>query len=154
MGVEIERKFLVTSDAWRTGAPTRFTQGYLNRDAESTVRVRVAGEQAWLTVKGKTQGLSRVEYEYPIPLADAQELLKLCKAPLIEKKRWLFTQDEMTWEIDEFMGVSAGLVIAEIELEHEAQTFTLPEWVGKEVSNDTRYFNSNLSKRPFSAWGN
>ena len=152
MGLEIERKFLVTSEAWRSGTPTLYIQGYLSRDAQSTVRVRIAGQEAMLTVKGKTKGISRAEYEYAIPLADAQEMLKLCDGPLIEKNRWLLRAGQLTWEIDEFLGLNAGLVIAEIELEHEAQTFSLPEWVGKEVSDDSRYFNSNLSKTPFSAW--
>lgn len=152
MGLEIERKFLVTSEAWRVGTPTLFVQGYLSRDVQNTVRVRVAGQQAMLTVKGKTHGISRAEYEYEIPLADAQEMLKLCEGPLIEKNRWLLKAGQLTWEIDEFLGLNAGLVIAEIELEHEAQTFSLPDWVGKEVSDDSRYFNSNLSKTPFSAW--
>lgn len=152
MGLEIERKFLVTSEAWRVGSPTLMVQGYLNRAAQSTVRVRIAGQQAMLTVKGKTRGISRAEYEYEIPLADAQDMLKLCEGPLIEKKRWLFEHGEMTWEIDEFLGLNAGLVVAEIELDHEHQTLALPEWVGKEVSDDNRYFNSSLSKMPFAEW--
>lgn len=152
MGIEIERKFLVTNEAWRTGKPTLTVQGYLSRDAHSTVRVRIAGQDAMLTVKGKTQGLSRVEYEYSIPLTDAQDMLKLCDGPLIEKKRWLFEAGDLTWEIDEFLGLNVGLVIAEIELEHEDQTFDLPDWIGKEVSHDDRYFNSNLSRKPFSTW--
>ncbi len=152
MGLEIERKFLVISDAWRTGKPTHFVQGYLSRDAHSTVRVRIAGQDAMLTVKGKTVGLSRAEYEYSIPFKDAQEMLKLCEGPLIEKRRWLFEAGELTWEIDEFLGLNAGLIIAEIELEHEDQTVDLPNWIGEEVSHDDRYFNSNLSRKPFSMW--
>lgn len=152
MGIEIERKFLVTSDAWRIGAPTRFTQGYLSRDTQSTVRVRIAGSEAMLTVKGKTQGISRAEYEYPIPVTDAEEMLQLCEGPLIEKNRWFYRIGEMTWEIDEFLGLNAGLILAEIELDHEDQTFDLPDWVGKEVTHDKRYYNSNLSRVAFSAW--
>jgi len=152
MATEIERKFLVIGDAWRIGNPTLFVQGYLNREAHATVRVRVAGDQAMLTVKGKVQGLSRAEYEYPIPMADARAMLKLCEGPLIEKKRWLWSAGDLIWEIDEFLGENAGLVVAEVELESEDQPIELPDWIGIEVSHDERYFNSNLSRVPFLDW--
>ncbi len=153
MGIEIERKFLVKNDAWRAGKPTSFLQGYLSRDLKNTVRVRVAGEAAFLTVKGKTRGISRLEYEYAIPVSDARDMLKLCEGPLIEKNRWFCKVGNMTWEIDEFLGQNSGLIIAEIELERDDQHIDLPDWIGNEVTRDTRYFNSNLSKFPFSKWG-
>jgi len=152
MGIEIERKFLVKNEDWRVGTPTLFIQGYLSTDAQTTVRVRLAGSEAMLTVKGKTQGISRAEFEYSIPWADAKEMLKLCDGPLIEKHRWLHPMGDITWEIDEFLGLNAGLVIAEIELDNEDQVFDLPDWVGEEVTQNKRYFNSNLSEAPFSTW--
>lgn len=152
MGIEIERKFLVRSDAWRVGTPTLFEQGYLNADKHRTVRVRVAGTDAMITIKGLTAGISRAEYEYSIPLEDAQELLKLCEGPLIEKYRWLYPVGGMNWEIDEFFGLNAGLVVAEIELDHEDQIIDLPDWIGQEVSDDTKYYNSSLSRVPFTTW--
>lgn len=152
MGIEIERKFLVTSEAWRTGAGVRLTQGYLNRDPLRTVRVRVAGDQAWLTIKGATTGATRLECEYPIPLADAQALLALCDGPLIDKTRHTQTLDGGVWEVDEFHGDNAGLVVAEIELNHEAQPFERPDWLGEEVTHDPRYFNSALASRPYRSW--
>lgn len=153
MGIEIERKFLVKNDDWRVGTPVLFVQGYLSRDAQSTVRIRIAGPEAMLTVKSKTTGISRAEFEYTIPVADAKEMLKLCEGLLIEKNRWCCRVGDVTWEIDEFLGQNAGLILAEIELDREDQTFDLPDWIGKEVTRDTRYYNSNLSKVPFSTWG-
>jgi len=105
-----------------------------------------------ITVKGITVGMSRAEYEYSIPLIDAQDMLKLCEGPLIEKYRWLYSSGDLTWEIDEFLGANKGLVVAEIELDHEGQTIDLPDWVGREVTNDKRYFNSSLSSSPFTTW--
>lgn len=152
MGIEIERKFLVTNEDWKTGSPVLFRQGYLNRDKHRTVRIRIAGDEALITVKGLTVGMRRAEYEYPIPVSDAKDMLDLCEGPLIEKKRWLIKVGKSSWEIDEFMGDNLGLVIAEIELDDESQTFELPSWAGKEVTHDERYYNSNLSMTPFNSW--
>jgi CYTH domain-containing protein len=156
MGIEIERKFLVQGEAWRRPAPERLTQGYLNRDPARTVRVRVAGvagaEQGFLTIKGRNSGATRAEFEYPVPLADAQALLALCEAPLIDKWRHRVKVGGLLWEVDEFLGDNAGLVVAEVELQHEAQVFERPAWLGPEVTEDPRYFNSALSRQPFSRW--
>ena len=158
MGVEIEKKFLVKDDNWKLaddGVPiegVRFRQGYLP-DNGVTVRIRVRRESAYLTLKGKTQGISRLEYEYPIPLQDANEMLeKLCEKPLIEKVRYIRKEYGLTWEIDVFEGDNAGLVVAEVELCSEQQAIELPEWVGSEVSTDQRYFNVNLARNPFKNW--
>lgn len=154
MGIEIERKFLVTSDAWRqqAGQATRFSQGYLSRDPARTVRVRIAGPQAFLTIKGTTTGASRAEFEYPVPVDDAQQLLALSDGPVVEKVRHLCVLDGMTWEVDEFLGANAGLVVAEIELTSEDQAFVRPAWLGGEVTGDARYVNANLAVRPFTTW--
>ncbi|MCE4556052.1 CYTH domain-containing protein [Roseateles cellulosilyticus] len=154
MGIEIERKFLVRNDEWRQAAAsaTRFSQGYLSRDPARTVRVRIAGEAGWLTIKGRTRGATRAEFEYPIPLADAAELLGLCDGPVVEKVRHLCVVDGMTWEVDEFVGANAGLVLAEIELASEQQAFTHPQWLGEDVTGDGRYVNANLAVRPFTSW--
>lgn len=152
MATEIERKFLVTGTAWRQPNPVRFSQGYLNRDRERTVRVRLAGERAFLTIKGPTKGISRAEFEYAIPVADAEQLLGLCQGPIIEKARHVVVHNGTTWEVDEFFGENAGLVVAEVELDHEHQSFERPSWLGQEVTNDTRYFNSNLASNPFGTW--
>lgn len=154
MAQEIERKFLVRGDGWRAlakGTPLR--QGYLNSEKERTVRVRVAGDKAFLTVKGVTVGATRPEYEYEIPLADAHAMLdRLAERPLIEKTRYAIPVSGLLWEVDEFHGANAGLVIAELELTDEAQSFTKPDWVGEEVTDDPRYFNVNLIRHPFKAW--
>jgi adenylate cyclase len=152
MAIEIERKFLVVGDAWRTAAAVYYCQGYLNRSKERTVRIRIAGERGYLTIKGATTGASRAEFEYEIPLADAQQLLVLCDGPLIEKYRRDIHHEGMLWEVDEFLGDNKGLVVAEIELESESQAFAKPDWVGEEVTSDTRYYNSNLSLSSFSSW--
>ena len=152
MPTEIERKFLVTGTAWRQPNPTRLSQGYLNRDRERTVRVRVAGAQAFLTIKGATLGISRAEFEYAIPVADAEQLLRLCDGPLIEKARHVLVHAGTTWEVDEFFGDNAGLVVAEVELADEHQSFSRPAWLGQEVSEDPRYFNSNLASHPYAIW--
>jgi adenylate cyclase len=154
MGIEIERKFLVRGDAWRTDAiGTAYRQGYLHADADRTVRVRVAGPQAWLTIKGPTTGARRLEYEYPIPLADAEELLvHLCGRPLIEKVRYRIPHGGLIWEVDELEGGNAGLVLAEVELTREDQAITLPPWVGEEVTGDPRYYNASLAQRPYTQW--
>lgn len=152
MAIEIERKFLVAGTAWCDATGVLFSQGYLNRDKERTVRVRIAGEKAFLTIKGLTKGASRAEYEYEIPVADGEQLLKLCEKPIIEKIRRIVSHDGATWEVDEFLGENAGLVVAEIELQSEDQVFTRPEWLGEEVTHDSRYFNSSLANHPFSRW--
>ena len=154
MGIEIERKFLVTGDAWRAAATahTRFSQGYLSRDPARTVRVRIAGEAAFLTIKGATHGATRAEFEYPLPLADAQQLLAMCDGPVVEKVRHLCPHEGMTWEVDEFLGANAGLVLAEIELDAEGQAFARPAWLSTEVTGDARYVNANLAVNPFSRW--
>lgn len=152
MATEIERKFLVLSDGWRTTDGVLYRQGYLNRDKLRTVRVRQAGDQAFLTIKGKTTGISRMEFEYPIPVAEAQDLLALCDGGLIEKIRHKIDYAGLTWEVDEFLGANAGLVVAEVELTTTEQAIELPAWVGVEVSNDPKYYNSNLSSSPFLSW--
>lgn len=155
MAREIERKFIVVGDAWRTEVVRSdgYRQGYLSTVKERTVRVRLVGDHGLLTVKGVTVGAARTEYEYSIPAADAAAMLDdLCERPLIEKTRHVVKHDRMSWEIDEFEGINAGLVVAEIELSREDQHFALPEWVGHEVTEDPRYFNSNLIAAPFSTW--
>lgn len=154
MGIEIEHKFLVSGDGWRRAATqqTRFSQGYLSRDPARTVRVRIAGDAAFLTIKGETRGASRAEFEYAIPVADARQLLALSDGPVVEKIRYLCPYEGMTWEVDEFLGANAGLVLAEIELESEGQGFGRPAWLGEEVTGDGRYVNANLAVRPFTSW--
>lgn len=152
MPTEIERKFLVQGTDWQTATGQRICQGYLNRDKHRTVRVRITGEQAFLTVKGISKGASRAEFEYAIPLADAEALLALCDGPLIEKIRHQVQHAGLTWEVDEFLGENAGLVVAEVELESEDQAFELPSWVSDEVTTDARYFNSSLATLPYSRW--
>jgi adenylate cyclase len=154
MGIEIERKYLVSSDAWRTGCSgTPYRQGYLHADPELSVRVRIAGAAGWLTVKGSAEGASRLEYEYPIPLQDAAEMLEsLCKGPLIEKLRYRVPHAGLVWEVDEFGGENAGLVIAEVELVREDQALALPPWVGAEVTGDSRYYNARLAVHPYRRW--
>lgn len=152
MGIEIERKFLVVGQAWRQANPLRLSQAYLNRDKARTVRVRIAGEQAFLTIKGANVGAARAEFEYEIPLADAEQLLVLADGPPVEKYRHLVEHKGLLWEVDEFLGENSGLVVAEVELASEAQSIELPDWVGKEVTQDVRYFNSNLAAHPFSQW--
>ena len=154
MGKEIERKFLVRSYAWRSLAKgTSYRHGYLNSAKERTVRIRTIADSAFLTIKGLTVGATRSEYEYEIPLADCNAMLDaLAEKPIIEKKRYKVPLEGLTWEIDEFFGENDGLIVAEVELESEGQTFRKPDWVGEEVTADPRYFNSNLIKHPYSKW--
>jgi len=153
MGVEIERKFLLAGDGWRAlGAAVPMRQGYLSSDKARVVRVRIEGDEAYLTIKGKSTGATRGEWEYPIPLPDAEELLALCEQPLVEKVRRRIDYAGHVWEVDEFSGVNAGLVVAEIELASEDAAFDKPEWIGAEVTDDPRYYNSSLIKRPYSSW--
>jgi CYTH domain-containing protein len=152
MSIEIERKFLVVGDDWRAAPAIAYAQGYLNRDKQRTVRVRVVQQQAWLTIKGANAGATRAEFEYPIPLADAEQLLALCDGPLVRKLRRIVEHAGSRWEIDEFQGDNAGLVVAEIELASEQASFEKPAWLGAEVTHDPRYYNSNLAAAPYSTW--
>ncbi|MEM1202410.1 MAG: CYTH domain-containing protein [Acidobacteriota bacterium] len=155
MGIEIERKFLVAGDDWRAvaGDGVPYRQGYLATEPERNVRVRLEGERAKLNLKSKAKGLSRAEFEYEIPRDEAEQILDgLCLRPLIEKTRYKVHRGGLVWEIDEFFGDNAGLVVAEVELESEDQEVDLPPWVGEEVSHDHRYKNANLVSRPFSTW--
>jgi len=153
MATEIERKFLVSNtDFLQHLEGTEFRQGYLSHGT-ATVRVRVAGEQAFLTIKGKTQGISRSEFEYAIPKADAYDMLAtLCDEPAIEKTRYLIDHAGKCWEVDVFHGVNQGLIVAEIEIENEHEVLILPDWIGLEVSSEVRYFNSQLAKHPYNQW--
>jgi adenylate cyclase len=155
MAKEIERKFLVSGDGWRKKAKaTRYRQGYIVAGGGRTVRVRVGGRKAFLTVKGPRSGLSRDEFEYSIPVKDAEEMLEtLCVGGVIQKIRHEVKSAGLVWEIDEFEGDNAGLVLAEVELEREGQKVELPQWVGREVTSDRRYYNSYLSRRPYRTWG-
>jgi adenylate cyclase len=154
MGIEIERKFLLAGDAWRgLGQATPMRQGYLCSDPERTVRVRIEGKGAVITIKSKVTGASRGEWEYPIPVADAAELLdRLCEQPLVEKTRHRIAHAGHVWEVDEFAGDNAGLVVAEIELGAEDEAFEKPDWIGREVTGDKRYYNSSLIRQPYSQW--
>lgn len=165
MGIEIERKFLVTGDAWRERSGSaempetsvRFRQGYIPTGGATegtTVRVRLEGERGVLTIKARTAGLARLEYEYPIPAGDALEMLDhVCGQPQIDKVRHTRQVGAHVWEIDEFLGENAGLVVAEIELSAEDEAFERPEWLGEEVTHDTRYLNVNLARTPWRQWG-
>lgn len=154
--IEIERKFLVTSDAFKDEAFAKNTiaQGYLNTNPERTVRVRIKGEKAFLTIKGKgnESGLTRFEWENEIPVDEAQQLLQLCEKGTIEKTRFEVKIGKHVFEIDEFYGNNNGLIIAEIELNSEEEFFEKPFWLGKEVTNDNRYYNAYLSQTPFLEW--
>lgn len=154
MAKEIERKFLVKGESWRSLAKgTLYRQGYLNSAKERTVRVRTAGDAAFITVKGLSVGATRSEFEYEIPVDDARAMLDaLAEKPLIEKRRYKIPAGTLTWEIDEFLGDNSGLIVAEIELASETQEFEKPVWLGEEVTGDPRYFNSNLIKNPFKRW--
>ena len=155
MATEIERKFLVENDGWRAQADagTRFRQGYLAGSAKGSIRVRIEGERANLNIKSATLGVRRQEYEYAIPLADAQEMLDtLCEKPLIEKTRYHQHYGGRLWEIDVFEGDNAGLVVAEVELEAEEAPIDLPEWAGREVSHEPRYYNVSLVTHPYKDW--
>ncbi len=152
MAVEIERKFLV-KEGWRPkdrGITVR--QGYLPQAGALLVRVRRQDQRGFLTLKGRTEGIRRAEFEYEIPAADADALLAFCAPPLIEKVRYLERVGDHTWEIDVFEGANQGLIVAEIELAAEDEAFSRPDWLGQEVSEDARYYNSNLSRNPYSTW--
>lgn len=152
MGLEIERKFLVNHSLWQPpNNGILYRQGYIYTRNGNTVRVRIAGDKGYLTLKGKTQGMARSEFEYEIPLDDAKEMLDiLCDRPLIEKIRYKIKVDNLIWEIDEFLGDNQGLLLAEVELSSEHQEVNLPLWITEEVTQDSRYYNSNLAKNPYS----
>lgn len=152
MAVEIERKFLVKEGWQPNSAGVRIAQGYLSAVPERTVRVRIKGEKGYLTVKGKNQGISRAEFEYEIPVSDAEAMLALCEQPPVEKTRYLEAYEGHTWEIDIFTGANEGLRVAEIELPSEDADFVKPDWAGEEVSGDARYYNSSLSRHPYQQW--
>jgi adenylate cyclase len=154
VGVEIERKFLLAGEGWRAlGTPVLLRQGYLSADPARVVRVRVEGARGLITIKGRSVGATRSEWEYEIPLADANELLdQLCEQPIIEKFRSRIAYAGNVWEVDEFLGANQGLRFAEIELASEGQQFDKPDWIGDEVTDDPRYYNSSLVRLPFSQW--
>ena len=153
MNIEIERKFLLKNDNWREGAVgVHYKQAYLNEKGDNTVRVRIEGEKAKLTIKGKSSNISRLEFEYDIPMEDAEELFTLAKTPVVEKYRYKIMYAGNCWEVDEFLGLNRGLVVAEIELESETQPFEKPDWIGMEVSGDKRYTNANLARKPYCEW--
>lgn len=154
MAEEIEHKYLVRREAWKPSKPgVLYRQGYLSFDKERVVRVRIAGQKGYLTVKGVATGITRLEFEYEIPVADATMMLdRLCEGPLIEKTRYREEFAGHCWEVDDFHGDNAGLLVAEIEVPTAAETFAIPPWVGAEVSSDPRYFNSNLATHPYKDW--
>ncbi len=160
MAQEIERKFLVANDGWRSlitypgNTSKAYCQGYIaTAQPGQSVRVRVADDQGYLTIKGPAKGLSRAEFEYAIPLTDAQEMLQtLCLKPLIEKTRYRLPVGDIVWEIDEFVGENAGLIVAEVELLAEVQHFERPDWLGEEVSGIAKYYNASLVTYPYSQW--
>ena len=155
MATEIEHKFLLRDDRWRAlvERSVRLRQGYLTSDARCSVRVRIAEGQGFLNLKSGTLGIQRSEYEYPIPLAEAEEILDtLCEKPLLEKTRHYLRLGEHLWEIDEFAGDNAGLIVAEVELSRVDEPFARPDWLGEEVSHDIRYYNSQLAQHPYQRW--
>ncbi len=155
MAIEIERKFLVRNDDWRARADAGeiYRQGYLSHDPHRSVRVRIAGERAELNIKSAITPIRRLEYEYSIPLADAREMLDLlCDDERVDKVRYHVRHGQHVWEVDVFEGANAGLVLAEIELGDENESFEKPPWLGEEVSNDPRYFNMNLARHPWTRW--
>lgn len=155
MAIEIERKFLLKDDRWRqqADAGTEYQQAYLVGSKAASVRVRIEGDKAFLNIKSATLGITRQEYEYPVPMNDARALLNdLCEQPVIEKTRYHLTHDGHEWEIDVFKGENAGLIVAEIELPDENAAFEKPDWLGEEVSDDPRYYNVCLVKNPYKNW--
>lgn len=154
MGLEIERKFLIKNDNWKSyiKEEVQIKQGYLNSEKERTVRVRIYNDKGVITVKGKNNNLTRKEFEYTIPLDDALQMLQLAEKPIIEKTRYIIYNNKNTWEIDVFDGINKGLIIAEIELESEFQEIDIPDWIGKEVSTDPKYYNASLISNPYNNW--
>lgn len=154
MATEIERKFLIIHDHWRDHIQRSLSlrQGYLQSNAHSSVRVRISDDSANLNIKSATVGVSRMEFEYPIPLEDARQLLDTLCHHCLEKTRHLVQHGDHLWEIDEFHGANSGLIVAEVELSQADETIALPDWVGQEVSGDIRYYNSELAKHPYQDW--
>lgn len=153
MGIEIERKFLVREVSMLAGQPgVRLSQGYLSFDPDRTVRVRVAEDGAWLTIKGRGKGISRAEFEYAIPIEEARQLLQFCTGSVVDKTRHRISHAGHLWEVDVFHGENDGLIVAEVELDSEDEVVELPPWIGAEVSDDPRYFNSKLAREPFRDW--
>ena len=153
MAIEIERKFLVKAELFKPVDEGQFiAQGYLSSTPERTIRVRIKKHHGYLTIKGKNEGICRAEFEYEIPESDAKELLELCEPTIIVKRRYIVDVESSRWEVDIFEGENEGLIVAEIELQSENEEFNKPDWIGDEVSNDARYYNSNLSKRPYKSW--
>jgi adenylate cyclase len=153
MAVEIERKFLVCDESWRAAVSrtTRIKQGYLSTDKGRSVRVRTRGDEAWITIKGSRSGFARAEFEYPVPMSDALEMLEMTIATL-EKLRHEVPHGAHVWEVDEFDGPNAPLIVAEVELGAEDEAFERPAWLGQEVSDNPAYSNSELAQKPFSSW--
>lgn len=156
MAQEIERKFLVVGNAWRNlASPKHLCQGYLSTVKERTVRIRICDDKAWITIKSTNRGITRTEFEYSIPVADARHMLiHMAEQPIIEKYRYRIPLNGLIWEIDEFLGVNQGLIVAEVELNHTDEHIIFPDWIGQEVSNDPRYYNNNLVRKPFTSWQN
>lgn len=155
MAIEIERKFLLKDNSWRDEAsdPVRYRQGYLTGSDKSSVRVRIQGDKAYLNIKSATLGITRQEYEYAIPIDEAEKILDdLCNKPLIEKDRYLVQRGDHEWEIDEFLGDNEGLIVAEVELQSENEIFEKPSWLAEEVSDDQRYYNVCLVTHPYKDW--
>lgn len=155
MATEIERKFLINPVKWEALSkpkPLYCLQSYIASEDKKVVRARVIGDKGFLTIKGKTEGISRLEFEYEIPKQEAQEMIELLGGSAIEKNRYFIPQDNFTWEIDVFLGDNEGLLIAEIELPSEDAQFHKPDWIGEEVSDDPKYYNVNLQKSPFKTW--
>lgn len=154
MGTETERKFTVKNSGYRKGAKKIFIQqGFLNTNKNRVVRVRIVDQIGYLTIKGITNGINRLEFEYEIPVEEARIMLKtLCKKPIISKWRYILKQENLTWEIDEFLDENQGLIIAEIELPDDNYPVSLPSWIDKEVSHDQRYYNSNLVQSTYQSW--
>lgn len=161
MGIEIERKFLVTGDGWRAAAHTviPMAQGYINDMAaldagtqKASVRVRIQGEEAFLNIKSRELGHTRQEFDYQVPVSEARELLALCVGGLIDKRRHLVCHGDRLWEVDEFLGDNAGLVVAEVELESADQAFEKPDWAGREVTDELRYYNLALASHAYACW--
>ena len=153
MKFEIERKFLVKANWPKPKSGLECVQGYISADAERVVRIRTMGSKGWLTIKSIKTHITRIEYEYEIPFGEAQELLNtLCIKPLIEKTRFTIFSLDQDWEIDVFHGENIGLIVAEVELESEDESIQIPDWVGKEVTEDSRYYNANLSQNSFTSW--
>lgn len=153
MNIEIERKFLVASDDWQpANRKMTIRQAYLAIGETSTIRVRLSDEAAWLTIKGKTVGIVRPEFEYELPLTEAEEIAQLSPYPVIEKTRYFVDHDGLTWEIDVFAGANEGLIVAEVELERADQSVEIPDWVGPEVTGDYRYHNAYMCRHPYNTW--